>query len=124
MKLLITHRHQQPSPSFTALITERIEALAEVIHIDEAHIQVEHQLEASPPFRLTAHLVTPGPDLFADSVDHTLRAALEKLVAQLEARIEHKHQKRAQRVRRTQARTVQGFSPVSQQSSRTSGRTA
>jgi ribosome-associated translation inhibitor RaiA len=67
------------------------------LRIDEAHVLVERRLEASPPFRIAAHLVTPGPDVFAEGVDHTLRAALQKTIAQLEARIDHRHLKRAQR---------------------------
>lgn len=97
MKLILTHRHHQPSPSFTALVRQRLEALREALQIDEARVLVERRLEASPAFRVTAHLVTPGPDVFADAVDHTLRAALDKMIGQLEARIDHRQQKRARR---------------------------
>jgi ribosome-associated translation inhibitor RaiA len=97
MKLTLTHRHHQPSPSFTSLVKQRIESLRESLQIDEAHVLMERRLGASPAFRVTAHLVTPGPDVLADAVDHTLRAALEKVIDQLEARIDHHHQKRARR---------------------------
>jgi ribosome-associated translation inhibitor RaiA len=97
MKLSLTHRHHQPSPSFTALVKQRLEALREALQIDEARVLLERRLEGSPAFRVTAHLVTPGPDLFADGVDHTLRAALDKMIGQLEARIDHRQQKRTRR---------------------------
>jgi ribosome-associated translation inhibitor RaiA len=97
MKLTLTHRHHQPSPSFTVLIKQRLESLREALQIDEARVLMERRLEASPAFRVTAHLVTPGPDVFADAVDHTLRAALDKMIGQLEDRIDHRQQKRARR---------------------------
>ena len=97
MKLLIQHRHHSPSDAFTALVTQQIESLREALQIDEARVLIEHRLESSPPFRISAHLVTPGPDVLAEAVDHTLRAALKKLVAELESRIDHRHRKRARR---------------------------
>ncbi|HEX8311327.1 MAG TPA: HPF/RaiA family ribosome-associated protein [Chthoniobacteraceae bacterium] len=96
MKLILTHRLHESSPSFTALVQEQIESLGETLQIDEARIVIECRPDASPAFRMTAHLVTPGPDVFAEAVDHTLRAALQKLIAQLESRIDHRLQKRAQ----------------------------
>ena len=97
MKLIIQHRHHQPSDAFTALVTQQIESLHEALQIDEARVLIEHRLESSPPFRISAHLVTPGPDVLAEAVDHTLRAALQKLVVELESRIDHRHRKRARR---------------------------
>ena len=97
MKFIFTHRQHQPSPAFTGLVKQRLESLREVLQIDEARVLIERRLEASPPFRITAHLVTPGPDVLADAVDHTLRAALDKLIGQLDGRIDHRQQKRARR---------------------------
>ena len=99
MKFVITHRHHTPSPAFTALAEKRIESLREALQIDEAKVLVERRLEASPAFRISAHLVTPGPDVLAEAVDHTLRAALEKLITELENRIDHRHEKRARSAR-------------------------
>jgi ribosome-associated translation inhibitor RaiA len=100
MKLILKHLHHSPSASFTALIEQHLDAIAKSLRIDEARIIIERRLEASPPFRISAHLVTPGPDVFAEATDHTLRAALLKAVGQIEARIEHRHHKRAGRVQR------------------------
>ena len=97
MKLILTHRHHQPSPSFTALVKQRLEALREALQIDEARVLIERRLDASPAFRVSAHLVTPGPDVLAEAVDHTLRAALGKMFGKLEARIDHRRQKRVRR---------------------------
>ena len=99
MKLTVTHRLHEPSQSFSTLVEEQIGSLREALQIDEARVVIERRLDASPAFRMTAHLVTPGPDIFAEAVDHTLRAALQKLIAQLVARIDHRHQKRVQSAR-------------------------
>lgn len=100
MRLRIQHRNHQPSASFTALIRENLEALGEDLTIDEARVLIEHRLEASPAFRVAAHLVTPGPDVEAEAADHTARAALHKAIAQLAAHIVHL---RAKRERRSQS---------------------
>jgi hypothetical protein len=85
MKLILQHRHHQPSPAFTALLKQQLDLRQ--LRIDEARVLVERRLEASPAFRVAAHLVTPGPDVLAEDVDHTPGAALRKTIAQLEARI-------------------------------------
>jgi ribosome-associated translation inhibitor RaiA len=97
MKLHIQHRHHQPSPSLLALIRGQIEAFRPRLRIDEARVLVERREETSPPFRVAAHLVTPGPDIAAEGVDHTLHAALRKLVAQIEARLSHRRRKQVSR---------------------------
>ncbi len=99
MKFILTNSNHQPSAAFAELVEKNIELLREDLQIDEAHIRLEHNSDASPAFRITAHLVTPGPDVFGEAVDHTLRAALTKLVAVLESRIDHRHQKRERRAR-------------------------
>ncbi len=99
MKFILTNSNHQPSAAFAELVEKSIESLREDLQIDEAHIRLEHNSDASPPFRITAHLVTPGPDVFGEAVDHTLRAALTKLITELESRIDHRHQKRERRAR-------------------------
>lgn len=100
MKLTLKHIHHSPSASFTALIEQHLSAIGKSLQIDEARVVIERRLEASPPFHISAHLVTPGPDVFAEAMDHTLRAALLKTVEQIEARIDHKRVKRAGRLQR------------------------
>lgn len=108
MKFTLKHQSHQSSPSFGALIKERIGSLSKILRIDEARILVECRAELSPPFRMAAQLVIPGPDLFAEASDHTLRAALQKLMKQLEERIDHRRQKRAKRLRESPQKTSAG----------------
>lgn len=99
MKLRIQHRHHQPSDSFTALVGTELSALSSQMRIDEALILVEHQQDKSPPFRISAHLVTPGPDVMAEATDHTLRAALTKLIRSLQDILSHRSQRRKRKDR-------------------------
>ncbi|MEI6873343.1 MAG: HPF/RaiA family ribosome-associated protein [Verrucomicrobiota bacterium] len=97
MKLRLEQRSHQISTTFKALLQERISSLKNVLQIDEARVTVERRAEASPAFRVAAHLVTPGPDVSAEAVDHTLGAALRKLFEALRQRIGHRNQKRDHR---------------------------
>jgi len=99
MRIHVRHLHHQPSASFTAFLEKQLQALGALRQINEARVQLEHSAEASPPFRVALHLVTPGPDFAAEAVDHTLRAALTKVVGQLEARIKDRGENRTPRAR-------------------------
>jgi len=99
MKLILQHRHHQPSRAFTALVEQELTALSSRLRIDEARIVIEHQWEASPAFRISAHLTTPGPDVKDEAADHTLRAALMKLLRSIGEKIDHRSQRRTRRDR-------------------------
>lgn len=94
MKLVLKTRQYSLSPSFAALVGAELEVLATRRQIDEARVLIERRPEASPAFRVAAHLVTPGPDIAAEAVDHTLCAAFAKTVTLLEARIGRRKIKR------------------------------
>jgi ribosome-associated translation inhibitor RaiA len=93
MNIRYHHLHHAPSPSLAALIERRIEFLGKSLRIDEARVTVERRLASSPAFRFSAHLVTPGPDVYAEALDHTLRAAIHKTVSELENRIASRKQR-------------------------------
>ena len=78
MKLTVQHHHLRSSDDLDSLIENRILALQPRLQIDEAHVRLECRFEESPAFSVHVHLVTPGPDVFAESRDHTLRAAFAK----------------------------------------------
>jgi ribosome-associated translation inhibitor RaiA len=48
---------------------------------------------------VNVHLVTPGPDVFAESRDHTLRAAFSKALAELREKITSRATKRLRRMK-------------------------
>ena len=97
MRITLKNLHHKPSPSLIELLEKELAALSTDLHIDEARVLFERRLDASPPFRVTFHLVTPGPDVEAETSDHTLRAALLKAFDALRSKIGHRHLKRARR---------------------------
>jgi ribosome-associated translation inhibitor RaiA len=99
MKLNIQYRHHEPSASFSAAVQQHLEGIAKLRRIDEAEVLVEHSEEGSPAFSVDMHLVTPGPDLNARSKDHTLRAALRKVVGSIEAQLAQRESTRGRRLR-------------------------
>jgi ribosome-associated translation inhibitor RaiA len=99
MKLTVQHFHIRSIAAVDTLIEERIIALQPRLQIEEANVRLEHQQESSPAFRVHVHLVTPGPDLLAEGRDHTIRAAIDKVMAELEQKITLRWFKRSQRIK-------------------------
>lgn len=97
MKLTLQHFDIRSTDVLDSLVEERILALQPHLQIDEASVQLERRRGISPAFRAKIHLVTPGPDLLAEGRDHTLRAAIEKVLTELELKV---HERATQRVRR------------------------
>jgi ribosome-associated translation inhibitor RaiA len=97
MKITMKHRHHYPSESLTALVRSRIGGLSRHRQIDEAIVLLERRPDASPAFRVLVLLVTPGPDITTEAVDHTLRAAFGKALADLEAQIARRIEKQTLR---------------------------
>lgn len=81
------------------LVAERLAGIAGRRHIDEAIVRITRHSEASPPWEISIHLVTPGPDLTANTADHTLAAALGKNIAELEDILDAREAKRSGRHR-------------------------
>jgi ribosome-associated translation inhibitor RaiA len=81
------------------MIEERILGLQSRMQIDEANVRIACHLETSPAFSVHIHLVTPGPDVVAEGRDHTLRAAIEKVMTGLEDRIGDRVERRRPRAR-------------------------
>ena len=99
MKLTLKHSGIQSAKKLCALVQREILTLAPLRQIDEAKVQLTRERDASPPFRVKAHLVTPGPDLFAEARDHTLAAALAKVMKQLGHGIKTRAGKRLARLK-------------------------
>ena len=99
MKLTVQHHHLRSTAELDSLIEERIIALQPRLHIEEANVRLERRHEESPPFSVRVHLVTPGPDVVAQSCDYTLHAAIGKVMAELENHIGRRALKRVRRLR-------------------------
>ena len=99
MKLTVQHHHLRSTDELDSLIEERIIALQPRLQIEEANVRLERRHEESPPFSVRVHLVTPGPDVVAESCDHTIRGAVSKVMAALGEKISSRVLKRERRVR-------------------------
>ena len=69
------------------LVQEHLNLLQNLTHIESAQVVLERQWEDTPAFRARMVLVVPGPDFHADAMDHTLSAALQKVVQNLKRQI-------------------------------------
>jgi ribosomal subunit interface protein len=110
MKLTIQHFEVRSTHALDSQVEERILALQPRLQIDEANVRLERQREASPPFGVRVHLVTPGPDVVAEGHDHTLSAAMDKVMLQLEQKISHRTTRHRERMRNQQAAAARGRS--------------
>ncbi|HEY9174052.1 MAG TPA: HPF/RaiA family ribosome-associated protein [Verrucomicrobiae bacterium] len=99
MKLTLQHLCVRSTDQLDGWVESRILSLQDRLQIDEANVRLECCFQTSPPFAVHVHLVTPGPDVFAEGRDHTLRAAFGKVMAELETKIAGREQKRTQRLR-------------------------
>ena len=97
MRLNLQHLNLPSLHQLDSWVEQQIFALGSARRIDEANVRLVRLENASPAYQVNVHLVTPGPDVFAESRDHTLRAAFAKAVAQLRSQITRRAQKRMHR---------------------------
>lgn len=99
MKMTIRHINVRSTDSVDSLVEDRILALQPRLEVEEARVRLERRHDLSPPFRVSIHIVTPGPDLQAEDQDHTLVAAIAKVMDALETKIAVREKKKTRRVR-------------------------
>ena len=97
MKFTFTHHHHSPSKSILDMIEAKMHSLLPDLKIDEARVSLDRSLTDSPPYSVSFHLVTPGPDVIVSSSDHTLRAAVLKSFKLIDEKIEQRQTKRTKR---------------------------
>lgn len=76
-----------------------LQALTHLVPIEYAHISLERQHAATPPFQAAAMLVVPGPDIHVAARDHTWPAAWQKVLERLREQIEQRRSRQAKRKR-------------------------
>lgn len=99
MRLNLQHLNLRSLDTLDSWVAKQILALGQARQIDEANVRLVRVKNASPAYQVNVHLVTPGPDVFAESRDHTLRAAFIKALAQLREQITSRTTKRLQRIK-------------------------
>lgn len=99
MRLNVQHLNLRSLDRLDSWVEKQIFALGRARQIDEANVRLVRLRGASPAYQVNVHLVTPGPDLFAESRDHTLRAAFAKALSQLREQITSRATKRLRRLK-------------------------
>ncbi len=99
MRLNVQHLNIHSFAALDSWVERQILALGETRQIDEANVRLVRLRDASPAYHVHVHLVTPGPDVFAESRDHTLRAAFAKAMTQLREQITNRANHRLQRLK-------------------------
>lgn len=100
MRMNVQHLNVRSLDVFDAWVEKQLRALGQSRQIEEANVRLVRVPDGSPAYQVHVHLVTPGPDVFAASRDHTLRAAFAKAMAQVSGQIASRAGKRLQRIKR------------------------
>jgi len=99
MRLTLQHYSIRSTSALDSWVEGQIFALRERLQIEEANVRLAHRPETSPAYEVNVHLVTPGPDVFAQGRDHTLQAALGKVLDELKDKLVHRALRRVHRLR-------------------------
>ena len=99
MRLNVQHVNIRSMDTLDSWVEKQVFSLGRARQIDEANVRLIRLENASPAYQVHVHLVTPGPDVFAEGRDHTVRAAFAKAMAQLREAIRRRSAKRLQRLK-------------------------
>lgn len=108
MKTTLHYRGLNAEATWQTLVEAQLKPLESLAAIASAQVTLERQREVRPPFRVQALLEVPGPDFHAEAADHTLQAALHKVVENLDHQI---RARLARRVERRRSNLQLGISP-------------
>ncbi len=95
MNITVRYSGLNARAAWKALAETQLRKLQKLAAIASARVTFEWQHEARPAFRVLAWLEVPGPDFHAEASDHTLQAALLKVVKNLERQIRVRRNRRS-----------------------------
>lgn len=104
MQIHYQFRGLNPRTAGKRPLDQNLEELARRIPISSASIVLTHQQQMAPAFSVAVDLAVPGPDIHAAARDHTLPAALLKVVRRLEQQIEARRSRQERRLKRREPR--------------------
>ena len=99
MNLILQHGNVHCPVAIVRLVESRLLALGARQRIEEASVRLTDAPEASPRFQASILIRVPGPDIHATACDHTVRVAVEKALAAVEAQVGARKGRRHQRQR-------------------------
>lgn len=100
MKILLRYNGLNARAYWQGLVEQQLRRLESLAAIASARVTLERQLEATPAFRVQTLLEVPGPDVHAEARDHTLQAAMLKVMKNLERQIRSRRQRQAEKNKR------------------------
>jgi ribosomal subunit interface protein len=100
MKILLRYFGLNARASLQGLVEAQLRRLEGLAAIASARVILERQHEARPAYRVQTLLEVPGPDVHAEARDHTLQAALLKVVKDLERQIRSRKNRQTERLKR------------------------
>jgi ribosome-associated translation inhibitor RaiA len=109
MNIIVRYCGLNPRAIWQELAEAHLKNLQTLSAIATARVSFMWQHGVKPAFRVTALLEVPGPDFHAEASDHTIQAALMKVIKNLERQIRSRRNRRADK-RRTNVQL--GLSPM------------
>jgi ribosome-associated translation inhibitor RaiA len=97
MKITIRHHLLRSRHDLDVMVEERLLALAQTNPLEDARVSLEYRAEESPAFRAEVCVSVPGPDLRVEAVDHTVRSAAQRALAELEGKLRERTLRRERR---------------------------
>jgi len=94
MKIIMRYHGLNAHAVWQGLVETQLRRLQTLAKIASARVTLERQHGVKPVFRVLALLEVPGPDFHAEASDHTLQAALLKVVTNLERQIRSRIRRR------------------------------
>jgi ribosomal subunit interface protein len=79
------------------LVEDKFKKLQNLAAIAAARVTVQRQQGVKPAFRVLSRLEVPGPDFHAQASDHTVQAAVTKVVKNLEKQIRSRKNRQTDR---------------------------
>jgi len=120
MNIILRYRGLNARAIWQGLVETQLKRLQTLAEIASARVTLEWQHEVKPAFRVLALLEVPGPDFHAEASDHTLQAALLKVVRSLERQIRARKRRRVdKRKTNVQLGLLPGHSPSGLSGART-----
>jgi hypothetical protein len=99
MHITIKHKGVASEDRWDRMIEDGLFSLADRVRVEEARVVIERRWDGQVPFRASTHIVTPGPDITADGVDHTIQAAVLKMLRSLNEGVRQRMARRSERVK-------------------------
>jgi ribosome-associated translation inhibitor RaiA len=97
MNILVRYSGLTKRAVWEKLVEVNIRKLQSLAAIATARVTLEWQRGVKPAFRVLTLLEVPGPDFHAEASDHTVQAALLKVVKNLEKQIRLRKNRRAEK---------------------------